>query len=342
MDKLKEILNTFNSLGDLSALKREGRDFDFSDVHHLLMETYNKLQQIIQNPDFWVLLPQNIKDSCYGPFGKIANLADQIRTFNPATGATQQTRDSIAEQIKSQYGQLYDSIFIPLDTHLLKQSLSSGNIQQLAKEAKNTLKEINTQKAKGEELLHAIQETAAVGGTSKFAGIFSVEAENHKTAANWWLVVTTIAAVAIIFFLFHTFNGLTNAIQNLSVAEMIANGSGQNVGNSNANGLSGSIIFQLFFAKVLILSFLSVVFYQIAKNYNANMHLFIINKHRENSLKTFQAFVESTNDPKTKDIILVQSTQTIFSAGDTGYVSSKDSSPSFDAVKIIEPAQRSA
>lgn len=324
MDKLKEILAVFDELGDLSLLKRDGKDFSFSDIHHLILETYNKLQQIIKNPEFWSLVPENVQNNSIDPFQNIANLAGQIKNFNPITGATQGTRDSIASQIRSYYSQLYDPVFVPLDTFLVKYSLSTGDIQNLSQEARNVLEEIQKQKIKGEDLLTAIQKTAAVGGTSKFAGIFSKEALKHSIIGYIWLTITIVATGYMLWFLDDTFRKLTEALKNIT-----------------AGGDSVSVILQLFFAKVLILSFLSVVFYQIVKNYNANMHLSIINKHRENSLKTFQAFVESTNDPKTKDIILVQSTQTIFTAGDTGYVSSRDgSNPSFDAVKIIESGQK--
>lgn len=324
MDDLKKIFERFTNLGDLDALKRDGKDFSFSDIHHLLMETYYKLQQITQNPDFWALVPDNVQRSAISPFKNMVDYATQIKEFNPASGATQQTRDNLSSQIRSTYGQLYDSIFVPLDTFLLKKSLSSSDIQSLSQNARNVLDEINKQKTKGDEILNTIQETAAVGGTSTFEGIFSKEATAHKSAANLWLIATAVSAALMILFLENIFANLTDALKNLTTG-----------------GESISVVLQLFFSKILILSFMSVVFYQVVKNYNANMHLWVINKHRENSLKTFQAFVGSTNDPKTKDIILVQSTQTIFAAGDSGYVSSKDGiGPSFDAVRIIESSQK--
>jgi len=98
---------------------------------------------------------------------------------------------------------------------------------------------------------------------------------------------------------------------------------------------------QIFLAKILLLSFFSVVFYQIARNYNANMHLYTLNKHRENSLRAFQTFVTSTDDPQTKDTVLTQATKAIFEAGNTGYVSSKEgSSSALETVKIIDQFKR--
>lgn len=69
------------------------------------------------------------------------------------------------------------------------------------------------------------------------------------------------------------------------------------------------------------------------------MHLYTLNKHRENSLKSFQAFVQATTDPKTKDAVLLQATRSIFESGDTGYITSKEATVSgFEITKIADQA----
>ena len=97
---------------------------------------------------------------------------------------------------------------------------------------------------------------------------------------------------------------------------------------------------QIFLAKILLLSFFSVVFYQIVKNYNANMHLQTVNRHRENSLKSFQSFVESTDDAKIKDTVLIQATKAIFETGETGYISTKGNGiTSMETIKIVSSSE---
>lgn len=60
-------------------------------------------------------------------------------------------------------------------------------------------------------------------------------------------------------------------------------------------------------------------------------------EHRRNSLASFQAFAESTKDPKIRDAVLMQATRAIFEAGETGYVSSKDgSAKGLEMIKIAD------
>jgi hypothetical protein len=67
------------------------------------------------------------------------------------------------------------------------------------------------------------------------------------------------------------------------------------------------------------------------------MHLHTLYKHKEVSLLTFKAFVEGAEDPKIKDAILLQATKSIFDIGDTGYLSSKESTVTgFETIKIVE------
>lgn len=55
------------------------------------------------------------------------------------------------------------------------------------------------------------------------------------------------------------------------------------------------------------------------------MHLYKLNKHRQNSLRVFEAFIKTADDEKTKNIIRLQATKTIFESGDTGFVKNVES-----------------
>ncbi len=60
-----------------------------------------------------------------------------------------------------------------------------------------------------------------------------------------------------------------------------------------------------------------------------------------NSLESFQAFVDATKDEKTEDAVLIQTTKSIFEAGDTGYVSSKDNTiTGMETIKIVDQLRK--
>ena len=70
------------------------------------------------------------------------------------------------------------------------------------------------------------------------------------------------------------------------------------------------------------------------KNCKSSKHNQILNKHRENALASFQAFIEvPTANKETKNAVLLEATRRIFGAQQTGYVvTENDDSPN----KIIE------
>jgi hypothetical protein len=194
--------------------------------------------------------------------------------------------------------------------------VASKKVQDLIRKAQVDLQELENQRKQGEDILKAMREASAVTGVSNFAGIFGEQASIHDKSAAKWLGATIISALGIGGFLYWIFNQLVDAIK---------------------DGVGFQVSLQVFLAKILLLSFFSVVFYQIVKNYNANMHLHTLNKHRENSLKSFQSFVEATDDPKIKDMVLIQATKAIFEAGDTGYISSKtEGITNMETIKIVD------
>jgi hypothetical protein len=201
--------------------------------------------------------------------------------------------------------------------HILEKEFSSKKIQDLLNQAKQDIDVIAQQRQQGEEILKAMREVSAVTGVSKFAAVFGDQAEIHRKSAKNWLWATIGSAVCIGGFLYWIFSQLVQTIQ---------------------SGVDFQVSLQIFLAKILLLSFFSVVFYQIVKNYNANMHLQTLNRHRENSLKSFQSFVESTDNPSIKDAVLIQATKAIFEAGDTGYISSKggDGITGIETIKIVD------
>ena len=75
------------------------------------------------------------------------------------------------------------------------------------------------------------------------------------------------------------------------------------------------------------------------KNYRATKHQESVNQHRKNSLSTFRAFVEATDDPTTKEAVLLETTRSIFAQSPSGYLSNTDS-VNADNLKIVEMVKR--
>ena len=79
--------------------------------------------------------------------------------------------------------------------------------------------------------------------------------------------------------------------------------------------------------KVVILGLLFTSTIWCGRMYRTNKHQQSINKHRANALRTFQAFVEATNDPAIRDAVLLETTRSIFAITPSGYLGEIDKSP---------------
>lgn len=316
MDAIKPILEKLNQV-EISKLERKGLEFNFSDTFPFVQEIFSNIKTLESNPEFWKKLPEDKKNNIRSHLEHFSQYVEKIQNFNPTQVSNPQNeRDGIANNIKSNYSQFYEHLFPRLKLYVLEKEVSNKRAEELIAQAQEAISTIQKQKEQGDEILKALRETSAVTGVSKFAGVFGEQAKQNKKTANNWLIVSIISAIAIGGFLWWIFDQLIDVIK---------------------DGADFQVSLQIFLAKILLLSFFSVVFYQVIKNYNANMHLYTLNKHRENSLVSFQSFVESTEDPKIRDTVLIQATKAIFEAGETGYVSSKDGSiTGLETIKIVD------
>jgi hypothetical protein len=72
--------------------------------------------------------------------------------------------------------------------------------------------------------------------------------------------------------------------------------------------------------RLVVIFVLTFALIWAARNFAASRHNFVVNRHRQNALSSFETFVKGTGDPQTKDAILLQATQSIFVPQDTGFV----------------------
>jgi len=71
------------------------------------------------------------------------------------------------------------------------------------------------------------------------------------------------------------------------------------------------------------------------KTYRAHRHNAVVNRHRQNALTTFQTFAQAASEEQTKNAVLLQATQCIFSPQQTGYIQSDNDTPGIPQVLEI-------
>jgi hypothetical protein len=89
--------------------------------------------------------------------------------------------------------------------------------------------------------------------------------------------------------------------------------------------------------RVVLLSFFTYFIAWSARNYRANRHNEVVNTHRRIALSTFETFAKAAEgDKDTKNAVLIQTTQAIFSAQRSGYLGKEpDAGPQSTIVEIL-------
>jgi hypothetical protein len=250
---------------------------------------------------------------------QIVEALKQIEAFNLSVPNPAQQRDSIVQTLQNQYDGWFEQISgvvafavrSSTDFAALESSLRE-KIAQVEVIIKDTSEKQAAAVKTSEETLASIRKAAAEAGVSQQAIYFKNEATEHATDATRWLKATCMMAVLTVAWGALSFIFWTPA----------------------ADATVPQVLHDTV-AKVIILSGLYYGLVWTARNYNASRHNYVINKHRQNSLSTFETFVKAAeSDPDTKNAVLLQTTLSVFTAQPSGY-SIKEPEPDQPS-KIIE------
>jgi len=267
----------------------------------------------------------NLDDLPYNILNSLSQSAQNaLSTFRQIRGFTIQgqpdpvsARDNLIRGLQNSY----DSYFAAISPIISYSIRKSTDFETLEKKAHNIVASIDAKEkeltekttniiSQAESTLQKIRQAAAEVGVAQHATHFKEEAEYHKKQSSKWLKATLAATV-----LTGIWGGLSFWI--------------------HPETYETAMVIQYTVAKLIILSALYYALVWCARNYNAHRHNFVVNKHRQNSLSTFETFVKAAGeDTDTKHAVLLQATQSIFSGQSSGYIHKDSDSESPN--KIIE------
>ena len=86
--------------------------------------------------------------------------------------------------------------------------------------------------------------------------------------------------------------------------------------------------------RVLLISLIIFVISFAFKQYRVNMHLYTLNKHRANTLKSFEYLTRAPDklEPQSYNAILMEVAKAIYEAGQTGYISASDNNSDIPSI----------
>ncbi|MBA7570551.1 hypothetical protein ES708_12303 [subsurface metagenome] len=247
---------------------------------------------------------------------------DKIKRFDPIkTPDSVQARNNLINNIKSNYTETFNAS-TPLIAYF---STKRIDIEEMLDNERHTItaiiKEMIEQKEKTEQSVSEIQDaleivrnaTAEIG-VSQHAAHFNKQANEHKAKTKKWLITTISLAVATLGFGFYL------AFFSTDISKL-----------NNVQSIQDSI------AKLVIFSVLSTATIWVGKIYKFQWHNYIVNKHRQNALSSFETFVKAAKgDEQTKNAVLLQATQAIFSAQSSGFVSGNEQSTTPQILEIFK------
>lgn len=267
-----------------------------------LTPRFEEIKQVagFLSPGGLASLPLNLLRSSAEAFGNIETRRQEVESFNPtASSNAGQDRNNIAGNFG---GATVDFIraMAPVVGFVAAQRIASdwsgfsnqalGKLQAVDKAALVA----ESRQRELDEILRVARETVQKVGVARHAEHFSEQAKEHEEGAKVWLIATTSAALittaaAMVNFLF-------------ALKEPVP------------------VSAQLVLAKLILFSLLLSAVVWCGRMYRSHRHNYIVNKHRQNALMSFETFAKGSDDPQTKNAVLLQATQSIFMPQQTGYI----------------------
>jgi hypothetical protein len=321
---LSAVLEKLNQIRPETLVRREvlGQALSFEAGLPIFERTLGLFRDLsicaLDNAPFEVLQQlTNVSEQAFRQFQQIQSFSLEQNPSNPAA-----QRDSLIDQLRNQWNSYYTTI-----TPHISYSIRKGtDFDSLEREARGSLSltkqivtDLRTEKDKiladMQGALEKVRQAAAEAGVAQHAIHFREEAVEHLKQSRVWLAATVLSGFATIAVAIYTLG-----IQLHDIAK-------------DPQTKTGELV-QLAIARIVVVSVMSIAVAWCGRNYSASRHNFVINRHRQNALSTFETFVKAAGDQQTKDAVLVQATQSIFSPQASGYLKNESDGP--QSTQIIE------
>jgi hypothetical protein len=291
-----------HSIEDLIGKSRLG-DLSLDLAEPLFRQVQAMVAEIRQVPI--ELVPETTLQNIIRAVKEASERFAAVKSFSPADqGNPREHRDLLLKRLRESHEALFNALALSIaylrtspGLLLLIESKAADASRSIAEHAKTVEGRLADTQREAESILESLRRAAGAVGVSQHAIHFLHQATEHKRAATAWLAATLASAVL----------GLGGAVMLLYFAL---------TGHADYTTASGV---QLAIAKLLAFSLLYFIAIVCAKNYGAHRHNYVVNKHRQNALSTFEAFAKATTDEGTRNAVLLRSTEAIFSPLATGY-----------------------
>lgn len=294
---------------ELVQTERLGSENHFSEAvepAEMLLSLFQSLPDavLVELPDNQLSVIKQAANSTY-------NIFDEIKSFDLGVGDNANRRRGIIERLKGEYQGAFGKIH-PLISFSMARTVDFNRLESDGRAAVQSVRDETSQlrdyiekvSREAEGLLEKVRQSAAEEGVTRQAKYFGAEAAKHEDHSKSWKWAAILASIILFVYslLALLFFPTVDYLQPDSVAEAI----------------------QVTASKILVFAVLAYALIQCVKNYAAQKHNAVMNKHRQNALLTYTTLAESGSSPEARDTILQHAAAAIYAPGDTGFMKNEE------------------
>lgn len=319
LTSLKSSIESITNYRDVDLVRRDDWGaITFDSVKEHITYAINMTSSLTQMP--LESLTDQAANDLQSHMPAVASLFARINDFGIEQGDASAMRNEIAIQVKQTVEQMHTtySKWLPYLAYQRGDiARNIGKLEDAIRGADTQLADAKIyQEEKKEEvdkIVDATREAAASVGVATFTHAFDEEAKKLTAESKRWFggivgcsVATAGAVIGLYFWPIlpadaNTWQIVRNAFMKVSAIAVLLNG-----------------------------------LVWCTRMYRARSHQASVNRHRALSLQTFQAFVQATGEPRTRDAVLLAATKSIFANVSTGLVGERSSGedPSIQIMEI--------
>ncbi|MFA6119717.1 MAG: hypothetical protein WC688_07375 [Parachlamydiales bacterium] len=202
------------------------------------------------------------------------------------------------------------------------QTQLSTNLQELQNKIvilQETITKAEKVKNNVEEVRESVQNFSLNKITTEYGNIFNVQATKNLTSAKFFGFAFLFWVFIAFFLICYWFLPLVDELKSIK----------------NIVDLKYYYIITAFVVRLTTFFFVFWIAKECLRNYNSNAHLYNLNRHRFNSLKSFEIVVKNNIVPENRDDLVKQIAQTIFNHQEDGLLPQEKSAISLTEIASI-------